>query len=122
MNWGEVAQRRLSEIAACSLEGDGVTRFPFTDEHRQALVHIRSWMHKAGLDPKLDAAATLVGHRSGTGPMVLMGSHQDTVRAAGKYDGIMGILIACLALEEIQHEGRDLPYPVQVLAFAAEEG
>ena len=41
MNWGQLAQDRLSEIAKCSLETNGVSRFPFTSEHRQALAMIQ---------------------------------------------------------------------------------
>jgi allantoate deiminase len=51
-----------------------------------------------------------------------MGSHQDSVRNGGRYDGIMGIALACLALERLQAEGVALPFAVEVLAFADEEG
>ncbi len=122
MDWGRVAQERLEEIAACSLQGAGVTRFPFTTQHRHALDLIRSWMESAGLSSSLDAAGTLVGHAPGNGPTVLLGSHQDSVRNAGKYDGIMGIALACLALESLRAQGVILDYPVEVLAFADEEG
>ena len=122
MDWGRIAQERLAEIATCSLPGAGVTRFPFTPEHRDALNLIRVWMDRAGLVTSLDAAGTLVGHAPGEGPSVLLGSHQDSVRDAGRYDGIMGIALACLALEKLRVEGIALGYPVEVLAFADEEG
>lgn len=122
MDWGQTAQDRLAEIATCSLPGAGVTRFPFTAEHRDALNVVRGWMERAGLETHLDAAGTLVGHVPGEGPAVLMGSHQDSVRDAGKYDGIMGIALACLALEKLRNEGVAIEYPVEVLAFADEEG
>lgn len=122
MSWGEIAQGRLAEIAKCSAGGPGVTRFPFTAEHRAALTHIRKWMEWAGLTVSLDAAGTLVGRRDGEGPTILMGSHQDSVRNAGRYDGIMGVALACLALEKLQSEVRSPTCPVEVLAFADEEG
>lgn len=122
MNWGQIAQDRLAEIANCTLPGAGVTRFPFTAEHRDALKVICGWMERAGLETHLDAAGTLVGHSAGEGAAVLMGSHQDSVRDAGKYDGIMGIALACLALEKLRSEGVTTGYPVEVLAFADEEG
>ena len=122
MSWGEIAQQRLQEIAGCSAGAPGVTRFPFTPEHHAALKQIRTWMECAGLSSHLDAAGTLVGRHEGTGPCVLLGSHQDSVRNAGNYDGIMGIALACLALEKLQSEHRSPRYPVEVLAFADEEG
>lgn len=51
-----------------------------------------------------------------------MGSHQDSVRNVGRYDGIMGIALACLALEKLLAENRAPRYPVEVLAFADEDG
>ena len=122
MNWGEEAQRRLGEIAQCSEPGDGVSRFPFTSHHKAALVHIVAWMRAAGLDPVLDAAATMVGRSPMPGPPFLVGSHQDSVRRGGRYDGIMGVVIGCLALEKLRREGAAPAVPVEVLAFADEEG
>ncbi len=122
MDWGQEAAQRLAEIAECSEAGPGVTRFPFRGEHRAALGHIEGWMARAGLAVHLDAAGTLVGHRAGPAgaQVLLIGSHQDSVRDGGAYDGIMGIVLACLALERIGD--RDLPFAVEVLAFADEEG
>lgn len=124
MNWGEIAQERLSQIAKVSLEGAGVTRFPFTPEHEEALDHIRTWMHQAGLETHMDHAATCIGRHSGAaGAQTLMiGSHQDSVRCGGRYDGIMGIVIGCLALEKLAHDGVALGFNVEILAFADEEG
>lgn len=122
MRWGELAQDRLAEIATCSLPGPGVTRFPFTPEHGAALDVMRGWMSRAGLSSHLDAAGTLVGRQDGQGACVLLGSHQDSVRHAGRYDGIMGVVLACLALEKLRADGMSLAYPVEVLAFADEEG
>ncbi|MEC3860648.1 M20 family metallo-hydrolase [Mesobacterium sp. TK19101] len=122
MDWGREAEDRLNRIARCSLPGAGITRFPFTDEHRAALEEIKSWMLRAGMTTRLDAAATLVG-RAGTGDKVfLIGSHQDSVRDGGRYDGIMGIVIGSLAVEKLKAEGKDLAVAVEVLAFADEEG
>lgn len=124
MNWGQIAQDRLSEIAACSVDSNGVTRFPFTPEHRAALDVIRSWMSRAGMNTHLDAAGTLVGHKGSTAgsPTFLIGSHQDSVRNGGRYDGIMGVVLGCLAVEKLAADGIDLPFAVEVLAFADEEG
>lgn len=124
MSWGNLAQKRLSEIARCSLPSAGVTRFPFTAEHSAALGIIRSWMCAAGMTCHLDASGTLVGRKEGppASPVFLMGSHQDSVRDGGRYDGIMGVVLGCLALEKLASEGIELPFSVEVLAFADEEG
>lgn len=122
MDWGEEAAQRLLEIAECSEAGAGVTRFPFTAEHRSAAEIIERWMTRAGLAVHMDAAGTLVGRRAGPAgaKTLLIGSHQDSVRGGGAYDGIMGIALGCLALERLGD--RDLPFAVEVLAFADEEG
>lgn len=124
MDWGKIAQHRLADIAACSLPSDGVSRFPFTPEHVAAYDIIRRWMEAAGLDVSMDAAASLIGRKDGPdgAPTFLIGSHQDSVRDGGRYDGIMGIALGCLALEKLAADGVSLPFSVEVLAFADEEG
>ncbi|MEC7764843.1 MAG: M20 family metallo-hydrolase [Pseudomonadota bacterium] len=122
-DWGTLAADRLARIARCSEPGPGVTRLPFTPEHRTALAEITDWMDAAGLTPTLDAAGTLVGRREGTGPGTFyMGSHQDSVRHGGGFDGIMGVALACLAIQKLTEDGTTLPFAVEVLAFADEEG
>ena len=124
MNWGQCAQDRLSDIARCSVDGEGVTRFPFTPQHEAALDVIRSWMSQAGLQVHMDAAGTLIGRKDGPegAPTFLIGSHQDSVRNGGRYDGIMGVVLGCLALEKLAADGKELPFSVEILAFADEEG
>ena len=123
-DWGQRAETLLSELAACSVPGQGVTRLPFTPEHRAALDILRAAMERAGLTVWCDHAGTLVGR--GEGPpgckTLLMGSHQDSVREGGAYDGIMGVVLPILALEKLRDEGANLPIAVEVLAFADEEG
>ncbi|MFT6659876.1 MAG: allantoate deiminase [Maritalea sp.] len=124
INSGQLAADRLTEIAKISEDGPGVTRLPFTREHAVAVEMIESWMQDAGLQTHLDAAGTLVGRTNFTGATqtLYMGSHQDSVRQGGAYDGIMGIALPILALKELHNEGVVLPFNVEVLAFADEEG
>ena len=121
-DWGEIARSRLERIAQASEPGPGVTRLPFTDEHRAALAIITEWMQAAGCAVHLDAAGTLIGRREGPpgAPVLLIGSHQDSVRQGGAFDGIMGVALGCLALEALGDA--HLPFAVEVLAFADEEG
>ena len=112
----------LADISRHSAPGAGVSRLPFTPEHRAALDTIRGWMETAGLTVSVDAAGTMIGRREGPAgaPVLLFGSHQDSVRNGGMFDGIMGVLLPVLALRELRDVA--LPFSVEVLAFADEEG
>jgi len=123
-NWGALAQLWLDRLAACSEPGPGVTRLPFTSEHRAALGVLTELMEQAGLTVGLDAAGTLIGRQYGPegAPVLLLGSHQDSVREGGAYDGIMGVVLPVLALMKLRQDRVQLPFAVEVLAFADEEG
>ena len=123
-DWGQRAEALLKDLSACSEPGPGVTRLPYTTQHRAALDILRAAMENAGLTVSLDDAGTLVGRREGPAGSgtFLLGSHQDSVRQGGAYDGIMGVALPILALEKLRDEGVDLPFAVEVLAFADEEG
>lgn len=119
---GDELMRRLDAIAEFSEPGPGVTRRPFTEEHRRAAAMIEDWMERAGMSVRIDAAGTIVGRREGPpgSRTLLVGSHQDTIRSGGKYDGMFGIALPVMVLECLQKT--DLPCSVEVLAFADEEG
>ncbi|AMY69491.1 M20 family metallo-hydrolase [Frigidibacter mobilis] len=123
-DWGALAQHWLDRLAECSEAGPGVTRLPFTPEHRRVLRVLTELMEQAGLAVRLDAAGTLIGRldRTGGAPTLLLGSHQDSVREGGAYDGIMGVVLPVLALMKLNRDGVKLPFAVEVLAFADEEG
>ncbi|MDM7458979.1 MAG: M20 family metallo-hydrolase [Paracoccus sp. (in: a-proteobacteria)] len=123
-NWGALAQDWLNRLSACSEPGPGVTRLPFTPEHRRALDILTQLMQQAGLMVRLDAAGTLIGRQDGPegAPVLLLGSHQDSVREGGAYDGIMGVVLPVLTLMKLRQNGITLPLAVEVLAFADEEG
>lgn len=122
-DWGKRAAAMLGEAAAISEPGPGVTRLPFTPEHARTAELISDWMRAAGLVVRRDAAATVIGRRegsrAGTGTF-LLGSHQDSVRQGGAFDGMMGVVLPILALAALGTQ--DLPFAVEVLAFADEEG
>lgn len=124
MTYGDEAAARLQRIADASTTSEGVTRLPWTAEHRAALGQIASWMHDAGLDVSLDAAGTLVGASPNPEgkPVLLIGSHQDSVPSGGRFDGIMGIAVGCLAAGALRDRIADLPFALEILAFADEEG
>ena len=123
-DWGALARHWLDQLAACSEPGPGVTRLPFTPEHRAALEVLTELMKQAELAIRLDDAGTMIGRLDGPdgAPALLMGSHQDSVREGGAYDGIMGVVLPVLTLMKLRQEGFTLPFAVEVLAFADEEG
>ena len=123
-DWGALARHWLDRLAACSELGPGVTRLPFTPEHRAALAVLTELMEQAGLAVRLDDAGTLIGRLAGPvgAPALLMGSHQDSVREGGAYDGIMGVVLPVLALTMLRQESVTLPFTVEIMAFADEEG
>ncbi len=115
---------RLDHLAAItSVEGE-VSRFFLTPEHKSALELISGWMTEAGLEVEVDAAGTLIGHKEGEArgaKTLLLGSHVDTVRKAGRFDGCLGVVMAIEAMSELKRLGVRLPYSVDVVAFGGEE-
>ena len=120
--FGADAARWIDRLAEVSEPGPGVTRMPFSDEHRRVLPLLTELMEAAGLTVTMDASGTLIGRRDGPSgaPVLLLGSHQDSVREGGAYDGAMGIVLPALALKALRDT--DLPFAVELLAFADEEG
>ena len=119
---------RHDELAAISEPGPGVTRVFASPEHVRALALLRRWMDAAGMSTRVDALGNLVGRyaadpAAGNQPKVLLvGSHHDTVRQGGRFDGAMGILIGIACVEALAAAGRRLPFHLDVVAFADEEG
>lgn len=105
---------RADELAGFTEEPGRITRPLGTPALAGATARVADWMREAGLEPVSDALGNLVGRR-GEGERLLMGSHLDSVANAGRYDGILGVLVAIevAAATEI---------PLDVVAFADEEG
>ena len=86
---------------------------------------VRGWMEEAGMTVEVDAAANLVGRYAGQQPglpALLLGSHIDTVRDAGHYDGNLGVVAAIEAVAALHAAGERLPFAIEVIAFGDEEG
>lgn len=116
---------RLDELAALTDEPGRLTRFYLGPAHRAAVDRIADWMREAGMAVGLDPAATLVGRypgRTPDAPVLLLGSHIDTVRDAGRFDGTLGVVLAIEAVAALAAQGERLPFAVEVLAFGDEEG
>jgi allantoate deiminase len=110
-------------LAACSEEPGRITRPFASDAMRRAHVYVHEWMRRAGMTVERDNIGNLRGRYEGTGAStLLLGSHLDSVRDAGKYDGPLGVLVAIAAVEQLHDAERRLPFGLEVLAFADEEG
>ncbi|MBK6470705.1 MAG: 2-oxo-4-hydroxy-4-carboxy-5-ureidoimidazoline decarboxylase [Betaproteobacteria bacterium] len=97
-----------------------------TDAHRAVAAELKAWMHEVGFDEvRIDAVGNVVGvyHGSVAGARrLLTGSHYDTVRNGGKYDGRLGVLVPMAVVQELHAADRRLPFGLEVVAFAEEEG
>jgi N-carbamoyl-L-amino-acid hydrolase len=98
-----------------------------TDAHRACAQRLAHWMREdCGFDEvHIDAVGNVVGVYHGSDPnakRLLTGSHYDTVRNGGKYDGRLGILVPMACVRELHRAGRRLPFGFEVIGFAEEEG
>lgn len=98
-----------------------------TDAHRACAQRLSDWMlNDCGFDSaEIDAVGNVVGVYHGSDPdaqRLLTGSHYDTVRNGGKYDGRLGILVPMACVRELHRQGRRLPYGFEVVGFSEEEG
>ena len=114
---------RCDLLAACTEEDGRITRPFASDAMRRAHAYVHDWMTSAGMTVERDNIGNLRGRYAGTGAStLLLGSHLDSVRDAGKYDGPLGVLVAIAAVQQLHDSERRLPFALEVLAFADEEG
>ncbi|MFY0989515.1 Zn-dependent hydrolase [Halomonas sp. C05BenzN] len=113
---------RLGEIGA--LPGGGCCRLALTEEDRQGRELVIGWMHELGLEVTSDAMGNAFGLRPGTeaGPPVMAGSHIDTVRTGGIYDGNLGVLGGLEVVETLNEAGITTRRPLCIAFFTNEEG
>ncbi|HEX3339511.1 MAG TPA: M20 family metallo-hydrolase [Pseudolabrys sp.] len=112
-------------LAAWSETPDGLTCTFLSPAHIAVANDIAALMAATGLVVTIDAAANVVGRRASRSPQaktIIVGSHYDTVRNAGKYDGRLGILIALVIAEHLTQNNVDLHFDLEVIAFSEEEG
>ena len=97
-----------------------------TEAHRACATTLAAWMQSCGFDEVgIDAVGNVTGRYHGTradAPALLTGSHYDTVRNGGKYDGRLGILVPLICVRELVRQHRRLPFGIELVAFAEEEG
>src|SRR4029077_8170446 len=118
-----VVIERCHYLAECTEEPGAITRPFASDAMRCAHVLVGDWMREAGMTVRRDNIGNLRGNYDGTGEAtLLLGSHLDSVRDAGKYDGPLGVIVAIAAVQRLNDANRRLPFGIEVLAFADEEG
>jgi allantoate deiminase len=122
---GEEIVSRINELAAISETPEHLARVFLSREHRAAAELILSWMSKAGMRAHLDAIGNVCGRYEGAReglPCLMLGSHYDTVRDAGRWDGPLGLLTAIACVADLNRRGLRLPFAIEVVGFADEEG
>lgn len=117
--------RWLDELGKISDDKGRLTRTFLSPAMREANARVAGWMSEAGLAVREDTVGNLIGRCEGSTPKaktLLLGSHLDTVRHAGRFDGPLGVLLPIAALAELKARGVTLPFAVEVLGFSEEEG
>lgn len=121
---GARAFAALAGLNRFSDEPGKLTRLYLSPAHRQAAEWVKGAMEVAGLSAFIDAAGSVQGRREGTipgAPAVLIGSHIDTVKDGGRFDGNLGVVAGILAVQALRDAGINLPFPIEVVAFGDEE-
>ena len=116
---------RIEALARWSEEEGILVRRSYSDAIRRANAEVAAWMRGAGMAVRQDHAGNLIGRYEGDrapAKTLLLGSHLDTVRDAGNYDGPLGVLIALACVERLHDRSQRLPFGIEVLCFADEEG
>ena len=122
---GEAIANRLVELAKVSDERNNLTRLYLSPAHRTAADLVAKWMREAGMTTRIDALGSVVGRYRArdSGPLTLMlGSHIDTVRDAGRFDGALGVVTAIEVVRQAFKSGKRYPFAIEVVAFGDEEG
>jgi len=116
---------RLDAFAAFTDDPPKLTRLYLSDAHRRAAAQFIAWARESGLEARIDPAGNVVaryeGARAGA-PALMIGSHIDTVRDGGRYDGNLGALAALAVVEDLARRGERLETAIEIVAFGDEEG
>jgi allantoate deiminase len=117
--------QRCDALARHSELAGGLTRVFLSREYRAASDEVLGWMREAGMRAGLDAIGNVVGRYEGERDglaCLMLGSHLDTVRDAGRYDGMLGVISAIECVAALAAERKRLPFAIEVLGFGDEEG
>src|SRR4051812_32476412 len=122
---GDDIVSRINQLGTISETPENLARVFLSPEHRIAADLILSWMVEAGMTVRLDAIGNVCGRYEGERPglpCLMLGSHYDTVRDAGKWDGPLGVITAISCVADLHKRGKRLPFAIEIVGFADEEG
>jgi allantoate deiminase/N-carbamoyl-L-amino-acid hydrolase len=126
LEFGPQVMQQLETIGAWSDEEAGALTCAYMfDAHRRTAAQLKEWMVEAGMEVHIDAVGNVVGRYLANDPnakTLITGSHYDTVRNGGKYDGRLGIVLPVAVVRHLHERGERLPYHLEVIGFAEEEG
>lgn len=123
--FGPAIMQWCETLAACSESADHLTCSYMTQAHRATAAQLAVWMSEAGMQSHIDAVGNVVGRYLSSAPgakTLMTGSHYDTVRNGGKYDGRLGILLPIALVRHLHQRGEQLPFHLEIIGFAEEEG
>ncbi len=114
----------INKLGTIGKTTTGTTRLTLTDTDKQARDQLVSWLEEESLDIKIDNIGNIYSTRPGTekNPPVTLGSHIDTVKNAGIYDGALGVIAALETIRQLNTMHIETKHPVTVAAFTNEEG
>ncbi|CAM3724319.1 allantoate amidohydrolase [Alicyclobacillus pomorum] len=117
---------RIEYLATISATAEnGVTRFSFTDQSERANDIVQQWMEEAGMKVHRDGVNNLIGRYEGTdpySPVLMIGSHIDSVKEGGKYDGVLGVIAGIEVVTQLFEREIRPNRSIEVVAFCDEEG
>ncbi len=125
MKYGTDILKQADVLAAFTEDAPQLTRTYLSKEHKQAGAYLIGLMRDAGMTAGFDPLGNIVGrYEAGVpfAPVVMTGSHQDSVRNAGRYDGLFGILSPIACVKELNRQHKRLPYALEIVGFGDEEG
>nr|WP_278374475.1 allantoate amidohydrolase [Sphingobium xenophagum] len=126
LSGGERAVARCDQLggAPYSDMADGLFRSYLSPAYVAAQGQLSAWMEQAGMSVRIDAAGNMIGRYEGqeAGPPLVIASHLDSVRDAGRYDGPLGIMLGIECVDDLRERQVRLPFPIEVYAFGDEEG
>ncbi|WP_018924037.1 Zn-dependent hydrolase [Salsuginibacillus kocurii] len=117
-------EERINWLAQFGKEGEGITRLLYTESWQKAQQELASWLENLGFSVYYDEVGNLFGRLEGKtdGPVILTGSHIDTVRSGGHFDGAYGIIASALAASELYQEYGQPEQTLEIVALCEEEG
>jgi allantoate deiminase len=125
LRFGHEICSRLDELALLSEECGKLTRVFMSPEQKRAAALVGEWMAKAGLAVRIDAIGNVIGrYEAGLpgAPALVLGSHLDSVRDAGRYDGPLGVITAIACVDALNRQGRRFDFAIEIFGFSDEEG